>query len=348
MHHHHHKRRRVLFILKKASYSYGSGYNVLSSGLAQSVRFCAEELTNAGIENQTVIVVDNNDIDREVTKYRPTDVIIEALWVVPEKFNTLKRLHPGVRWIVHIHSELPFLATESIAMRWILGYLDRNVLVATNSLRMLRDLRSITDDEEEDLLLYLPNCYTEFPEHNERHMGDNEVVNVACFGAIRPLKNQLTQAVAAIEFVQQMDRRLHFHINQGRVEQNGEPVLRNLVDLFNGLNPEQFRLVRHPWHGRSEFMRTLRKMDIGLQVSLTETFNITAADMVTRDVPVVVSPEISWVSPFFQADPTSTRDIVSKMKLAWRWRKWGLHEWNKRRLRKFVREAADIWVEEFS
>lgn len=65
----HHHRRRVLFILKKATYHYGSNYNVLSSGLAQSVRFCAEELDAAGIENKTVIVIDNNDIDR-VSKHR--------------------------------------------------------------------------------------------------------------------------------------------------------------------------------------------------------------------------------------------------------------------------------------
>jgi glycosyltransferase involved in cell wall biosynthesis len=348
MNHHHKRRRRVLFILKKASYNYGSGYNVLSSGLAQSVNFCSEELTNAGIENKSVIVVDNNDIDREVTQYHPTDVIIEALWVVPEKFDVLKRLHPSVRWLVHIHSELPFLAMEGVAMRWILGYLDRDVSIATNSLRMLRDLRSITDPDEEDLLLYLPNCYTEFPEHNERHTRDEEVVNVACFGAIRPLKNQLTQAVAAIEFAQQVDRRLHFHINTGRVEQNGESTLRNLIDLFNGLDPDQFRLVRHPWHSRSEFLRTLRKIDIGLQVSLTETFNITAADMVSRDVPVVVSPEISWVSPLFQAEATSTADIVAKMKFAWRWRHWGMHDFNKHRLRKFAHESARIWVDEFA
>lgn len=342
-----HHWRRVLFILKKATYHYGSGYNVLSSGLAQSVRFCSEELDAAGIENKTVIVIDNNDIDREVTKYRPTDVIIEALWVMSEKFSVLKRLHPGVTWIVHIHSELPFLASEGIAMNWIFGYIARGVFVAFNSRRALDDVRSI-NPAVQDLLLYLPNCYTDFPEDDVRHTGDEEVVNVGCFGAIRPLKNQLVQAVASIQFADAIDRSLRFHINKGRIEDRGEPVFRNIVDLFANLDPDQFRLVVHPWLGRQDFLRLLRKIDVGLQVSFTETFNITAADMVAHDVPVVVSPEISWVLPMFQAQPTSTHDIAATMKWAWRFRNLGIHDINKRRLRKFARESARIWVETFS
>jgi hypothetical protein len=283
-----------------------------------------------------------------VAQYRPTDVIIEALWVVPEKFDVLKRLHPSVRWIVHIHSELPFLATEGIAMSWIFGYVYRDVLIAVNSLRSVRDLRSILGVGYDGLVLYLPNCYTEFPEDSERHTGDDEVVNVGCFGAIRPLKNQLIQAVASIQFVDQIDRRLRFHVNKNRIEDNGEPIFRNIVDLFSNLDAEQYRLVVHPWMRRSDFLHVLRKIDVGLQVSLTETFNITAADMVAHDVPVVVSPEISWVSSLFKAEATSTRDIVSKMKLAWHMRKFGLQDINKRRLLRFVQESARIWVDTFS
>lgn len=342
----HRKRRRVLFILKKSSYSFGSpGYDVNKSGLMNSVRFCSEELTAAHVPNKIVIVQDNNDIDREVHAYRPTDVIIEALWVIPEKFDVLKLKHPRVNWIVRIHSELPFIALEGNSMRWIFGYLERGVRVATNSLRMLADLKSVALYPEN--LLYLPNCYTEFPSDNERHEGDYQVVNVGCFGSIRPLKNQLLQAVAAIQFADRVDRRLRFHINGTRREQNGESVLKNLIGLFDSLNPHLYRLVTHPWMSRLELTETLKKIDLGLQMSFTETFNITAADMVSRDVPVVVSPEISWVLPMYQADPNQTGDIADKMVLAWRLRKLDIHGLNKVRLRSFARKAARVWRDEF-
>jgi hypothetical protein len=41
-------------------------------------------------ESNIVVVLDNNEIDKYVTKYKPTHVIIEALWVVPTKFHILK------------------------------------------------------------------------------------------------------------------------------------------------------------------------------------------------------------------------------------------------------------------
>ena len=83
---------RVLFILKS-----GCGYghwSHKSSGLFNSASACAQMLEDDGIPSKVVEVVDNNCIDREVHKFRPTHVIIEALWVVPEKFSVLSKLHP--------------------------------------------------------------------------------------------------------------------------------------------------------------------------------------------------------------------------------------------------------------
>ena len=68
-----------------------------------------------------VQVVDNNDIDREIVKFQPTVVIIEAFWVVPDKFDILKILHPKVVLVVRNHSEIPFLANEGVAFEWLQG-----------------------------------------------------------------------------------------------------------------------------------------------------------------------------------------------------------------------------------
>ena len=98
----------------------------------------ADMLVASGIPAKVVVVVDNNDIDREVAAYKPTHVIIEALWVVPEKFEVLSKLHPGVKWIVRYHSEVAFLASEGIAMKWTQGYLaQNNVFIGINSPRTM-------------------------------------------------------------------------------------------------------------------------------------------------------------------------------------------------------------------
>jgi hypothetical protein len=54
-------------------------------------------------------------------------------------------------------------------------------------------------------------------------------------------------------------------------------------------------------------------MDIGLQVSFSETFNIVSADFVSMGVPIVVSGEVPWAPRFIKASPTDSQAIASKM-----------------------------------
>lgn len=340
-------KRRVLFILKKRSpYGFSAGYDTASSGLYHSARFCFETLLRAGVTTRIVVVNDNNNIDREVAAFKATDVIIEALWVVPEKFEVLRRLHPGVRWIVRVHSELPFVANEGVAMEWIQRYLRMAyIYVSGNSVRLDEELRTIAGKGWEHKVLYLPNCYNDF-NSLPRYGNDGGPVNIGCFGAIRPLKNQLIQAVAAIKFADTVARSLRFHINAGRIEQQGNSVLKNLRALFAGM-PPRYQLIEHPWMPRPDYLRLVRRMDLGMQVSLSETFNITTADMVSRDVPVVVSPEVSWVSSFYQADPTDSNSIARRLRFAWAFSGIGLHRVNTYRLRRFAEHSAHLWVKQF-
>ena len=111
-------KKKILFILKRREDYNGiiHSHVGLSTGLFNSASFMNDMLNDAGVESKLVVVEDNNRIDSEVYKYKPTHVIIEALWVVPSKFAILADLHPTVKWIVRLHSELPFLANEGIAL----------------------------------------------------------------------------------------------------------------------------------------------------------------------------------------------------------------------------------------
>lgn len=335
--------KRVLFILKKRQTSH-TGLNTISSGLLNSAHFVNDMLIKNGIESNLVEVIDNNCIDREVTKYNPTHVIIEALWVVPSKFKVLTKLHPNVEWIIRLHSDIPFLANEGIAIDWIYQYLEyENVKVSINSKRADREFGVVTNKD----FLYLPNYYpVGFFNKNKPSKRDKKFLNVGCFGAVRPMKNHLLQAFAAIEFANKNNKILNFHINIGRVENNGDPVLKNLRSLFEN-NPEH-NLIEHKWMIHSDFIEVVQRMDIGLQVSFSETFNIVTADMVNNNIPVVVSNEISWVCPLFHAKTTSTKSIVKKMGLVYRLRNLGIQFINKLRLSFYSTKSEKIWVSYFS
>ena len=97
------------------------------------------------------------------------------------------------------------------------------------------------------------------------------------------------------------------------METRGEEVLKNLRALFNFSAPHQ--LVEHPWYSHVELLGVLRTMDLGMQVSLSETFNIMAADMVAAGLPVVVSDQIPWASMLSIAEPTNVDNISRKIKI---------------------------------
>jgi hypothetical protein len=354
--------QKILFVLKKrgTSYTDGSSYSTVlkSSGLLNSARFVHENLISYGIDSHIEEVVDNNDINRVVTLHRPDVVIIEAVWVVPEKFEVLRKIHPKVKWVVRVHSETPFLAGEGIAVRWILRYLEQpNVVVSFNSQRTNDEFRSIAEikleathspEEVAEKVVYLPNYYPVGTESAPYRLNDKDTIDVGCFGAIRPLKNQLIQAVAAVEYAKRNNLGLNFHINGTRVEGGGDNNAKNIRALFDAL-PERYNLVEHGWMPHSEFVEVIKTMDIGLQVSFTETFNIVAADFVNQGVPVVVSKEINWVSKLFHADCTSSEDMVAKMGRALAYKRFPqrLYDLNRIGLRSYSYASTLTWLETF-
>jgi len=351
----HFKKPRVLFVLKLRHQS-GGGTTVLKhSGLFNSATFVKDMLCENGYVADLVQVVDNNQIDAQVKKHNPDIVIIEALWVVPEKFDVLRKLYPKVKWIIRLHSELPFLANEGIALEWINKYLHmKNVYVSTNSDFAQRDLEKyVKASMHPDLwrkIIFLPNYYpvkhTKTPPRLVWNVGST--INVGCFGAIRPMKNHLVQAAAAVEFAEQRGLKCKFHINSGRVEGKGDTVLKNLRAFFDGLGGRHV-LVEHGWLDRPEFLQLVRQMDIGLQVSLSETFNIVSADFVNEDIPIVTSTEVDWMPKFFTSKATDARKIVNAMGRALFYdRYFGWLDCPRRALTAYVNRTERVWVDKLN
>src|SRR5215831_4209109 len=133
----------ILFILRDQHGSGGwCGYK--SSGLTNSATLVADMLESFGVDAEVITVFDSNSIDKEVSRIRPDIVVLEAIWVPPYKLIELAKLWPGIRWIVRIHSEIPFLANEGIAIDWLFQYARiPNVEVASNSIRGVRDLKDL-------------------------------------------------------------------------------------------------------------------------------------------------------------------------------------------------------------
>ena len=313
---------RVLFLLKKnlSSGGYESSVpddgKVKSSGLLNSARMTAQELeVHLGVNTSVQICTDGNEIDKFVTHFKPNICVIEAIWATPEKLKELVKLHSKVKFIVRIHSETPFLANEGTAIGWITEYIKiEGVHVGFNSETTSKEFESLYKDNDE--LVYLPNLYSSADIRDVTGIKSYNInglhgeVNIASFGAIRPLKNQLIQAVASIIFADKYDLKLNFHINGSRREQGGDAVYKNIQNVFKGT---KHTLVEQGWLERYEFLKLIDTLHLGLQVSFTESFNIVTADFAAMGVPIVVSDAVRWMPQAAVAKVDSAFSIVTKM-----------------------------------
>lgn len=333
---------RIQFVLKRnLNYNF-QHYCRRSSGLWNSTRFIVEALSARGVHAEIVEVHDGNDIDREVMRFDPDVVVIEALWMTPAKAKELLSLrrHQGRIWTIHMHSGLPFLAQEGISMDWLNAYPKLGVGVIANSPETYEAFRAVLDP---DFVYYLPNVYIPKFRDPIRKRSNARRFDIGCFGAIRPMKNQLAQAIAAIRFSEEHGRSCHFHINGSRIEVGGQPVLKNLVQLFEA-HPEH-KLIQHDWMEPEVFIDRLHEhIDIGMQVSLTETFNVVSADYVTAGLPLVASTEVPWCSSLSQVSggrEDEVGEIVRLLDRAWKYRL--LIRWNQTLLSNASAEAQDAW-----
>jgi hypothetical protein len=326
---------RILFVVKRrppTDYGYGN------FGLKTSAEMCAQTLEDYGFSTRLVEVQDNNAIDFHLFSYKPDICIIEALWVVPEKIEILAKLHPKVSFFIRSHSNVEFISFEGSAIGWLKAYQKLgekyNVVLAGNSSRFCHEMGLVGLD-----VVYMPNIYRDIaiPSWNIKEKGK---IRIGQWGAWRPMKNNLLQAVAAIAFAEKIGKTLEYHINGTRVEQKAEPILKNVRALFEN---SRHTLVEHPWYTHSKFLYEIGKVDLTLQVSFSETFNIVAADSVAMKVPVIGSHQIDWLPFTAKADPNSVDSIVRKLSWAYNFPSL-LAGLNSLYLEDYNREATSVWL----
>lgn len=343
----------ALFLLKRREDysqdpSYSGSYQI-ATGMWNSAKFVVDDLNDNDIPAEVQIVIDGNSIDSAVVNSDAKYVFIEGLWVTPAKMLELKNLarHASRTWIVRIHSEVPFLATEGIAMSWIAEYLALGITVAPNSERSCDLLKAycIALGYDSNLIVYLPNCYpVNFQPllSAELDTSTKNVIDVACFGAYRPMKNHLQQALLAMRYAQTIGKKLRFHVNDRR-DNGGQGPFNNVKGMFDHLPASQFELVQHSWEDRDTFLQSLKACDFLMQVSLSETFNIVAADAVYVGRPVIASDEISWIHPLY-VDPTDHENADTVINTLLSAKAFFINS-NRSRLRAFAKKSRSIWTQ---
>lgn len=251
--------------------------------------------------------VDNIDhVHYAIQKYRPKKIVFEALWLNESMIQSIRKSYPNIGIYVHMHSKIDFLSTEGHGFHFMNEYLNNKITIIWNDKSAYDSMYGHVDS------IYLPNTYSLRSSElfDQVASKDSLTINAACYGALRPMKNHLNQAIAAIRAADWLNRKLIFHVNLGRSE-GGDTVKASLKGLF--MMNKKHELISMPWMEEKEFIQHLRGMDIGLQVSLSETFNMVAADYVCAGIPIVVSEQVHWADPECKANPHDTTEIAHKI-----------------------------------
>lgn len=303
---------KILFILKERPY-YTNNTSVKSYGLINSSLNLAMYLGDLGYAVDVVTVVDANGIDKVLYEYKPDIAIIEALWVPSFKLKELMEMprYKHIEFVIRIHSDVGFLSAETLSLTYINEYIALNkkkLTIAPNHKTFTEYLANALKHKLE----YLPNIIHEV-EHekwNSHNKHESHVINVGCFGALRLLKNQPFQALCAIKACDDLEKKLHFHITADvHKDTSINPVIKNLEELFRN---SPHKLVKHDWKENDDFIELIEQMDIGMQLSYTESFNIVTSDFINAEVPIIVSEAIWWMPNILKTSTIDYDAVVKK------------------------------------
>lgn len=319
-------------------------YGLSHVGLGNNAMLTAKSLKDINVDCR-VHGVDNAQHIADILKKFPTTAthaIVEAAFFGVTDANQLSNDFPEVDFVYRNHSQIAFLQVEPNAINWFRDFaklqeMALNVRLSGNSDRFTEWWESAYNQR----CLYLPNLYPliDRTRVKVRHSPSRDTLRIGAFGSLRLLKNFTTCAAAAMLIAKRLDRNLELYMNVGRTENGGRVIVDAVENMFKGL--PWAKLVKVDWQDWTQFRHTIGHMDLTLQCSFTETFNIVTADSIAEGVPAVVSTAIDWVPDYWQADCDNPEDIAVKgvnLVLDSRSAEVGLNH-----LKRYQREALATW-----
>ena len=309
-------------------------------GLGVAALKNAEYLNARGYDATVVAAKHNIDVVEAIREHGFTHVIISAPWLSSLDVDSMVRHFKDVKFGIIAHSNIGFLQADPGALLLLRKYAliskeVPNLFIGGNSFIFANWFSEVYGTER----LVLPNLY-EVEEREIFHNQCDEVIRIGSFGAIRPQKNVMTAAAAAMLLAEQTGRPVEFNVSTGREDGGGGVILNAIRQMMTQI--PGIELVERHWSNWMEFKRTIRHMDILFQMSYTESFNMVTADGVSEGVPSVTSDAIVWVPDNWKAQADNVYSVVEIAKHMLRHREHEVHE-GREALRKHNHHGFQFW-----
>lgn len=309
------KHLRVVFIFK----NFGLIKGISHIGLGVASANTSETLKQNGIRAEVWSILTAEDMieklaeDHANNKHHPvTHVVISAPWIPTALLAELTHQYSHIDFVVVSHSNVGFLAADRNGIKLlreeaILSQHVENFHMAGNSKRYADWATKAWGGK----VNYLPNLYNvDGMTLKMKRWHKKDPLRIGCFGAARPLKNQLTAAAAALAISKELKVPAEIWFNSGRNEGGGFTSVKTIENLVG--NIPGFSIKFMPWAPWDKFREFVGTMHINLQPSYTESFNMVVADSVYESVPAVVSEAIPWTPANWTANADDALDIARK------------------------------------
>lgn len=237
-------------------------------------------------------------------------VVISAPWIPTADLANLVHQYSDVEFVVVSHSNIGFLQADPQAINLLrsgseLEQAAPNFHIGANSAKFKLWWTSTYGTA----MLLLPNMYP-FHSVRQKPMWSGGRLRIGCFCAIRPYKNVLTAAAAALEVGTRLRvSDLEFWMSGGRNEGAGT-IANAIFQMYNDV--PRAKVIANNWESWPQFLSTVGSMDLMLQPSYTEGFNMVTADGIAQGVPTVVGDAIGWAPSNWKASTDSASDIANK------------------------------------
>ena len=291
--------------------NFAANRNISHIGLGVAAINTAKVLRRQGIKADVWPIVDAADLRKRLLTAPAADVIVSAPWIPSAQLQALATDFPDTRFAVNCHSNVGFLQADTNGVRLVRELMELEL--GTHNIRLGGNCRRFCDWVHSAFAspcAYLPNlyCLDEHASTHTRAVFDGGTLRIGIFGAIRPQKNVMSAAAAAIEIGRAVRAPLEIWLSAGREEGGGGTVLSSVREMVNGL--PNVSLVSQGWQSWPKFRKLVGHMHLLLQPSYTESFNMVTADGVAEGVPSVVSHAIDWAPHHWKAQIDDVLDIA--------------------------------------
>lgn len=304
----------------------------------------AKVLTQHGVSTVVIPVRHNVDLVQGIDAYNNTNdkplthVVISAPWLSAHDLKCLISHYPNIQFAILSHSNVGFLQADPWGVELIRIYLKLtaefdNLTVGANSDRLFEWLQNTIGGDT----VLLPNLYPLHGSKPEKHWFGASPIRIGAFGAVRPEKNFMTAAAAAVAIHKMTGVDVELHMSSGG-EGGGDATVAAITQLCS---TPGVTLIRHDWCLWPEFIQIVATMDLLIQPSYTESFNMVTADGILMGVPSVVSSAISWAPATWKADSDNAMDVA---RVGVNLLRYGNNGEGKQALEKHNKYALHLWI----